>query len=164
MTGAASEDAMFPRTFVIAAPMTLVFILSASAQEKLVGTYGEARTSLAFKIPDATAQSMLPRGWLASPFSAGPSKGANLVVTFMDWLVALDPDGRPTKRSQPNKTPKTRRWQWSSQGFRHHPATLLDRTGILGRPNRGQSERCARMMMAFPQQRSHGSSKGRMEI
>jgi len=45
---------------------------------------------------NATAQSMLPRGWLASPFSAGPSKGANLVVTFMDWLVALDPDGRPT--------------------------------------------------------------------
>ena len=75
---------MLPRTFVIAASMTLVFILSASAQEKLVGTYGEARTSLAFKIPDATAQSMLPRGWLASPFSAGPSKGANLVVTFMD--------------------------------------------------------------------------------
>jgi len=96
MTGAAGEDAMFPRTFVIAASMTLVFILSASAQEKLVGTYGEARTSLAFKIPDATAQSMLPRGWLASPFSAGPSKGANLVVTFMDWLVAPDPDGRPT--------------------------------------------------------------------
>ena len=79
---------MLPRTFVIAASMTLVFILSASAQEKLVGTYGEARTSLAFKIPDATAQSMLPRGWLASPFSAGPSKGANLVVTFMDWLPA----------------------------------------------------------------------------
>jgi hypothetical protein len=74
----------------------LVFILSASAQEKLVGTYGEARTSLAFKIADATAQSILPRGWLTSPFSAGPSKGANLVVTFMDWLVALDPDGRPT--------------------------------------------------------------------
>ena len=164
MTGAASEDAMLPRTFVIAASMTLAFILSASAQEKLVGTYGEARTSLAFKIPDATAQSMLPRGWLASPFSAGPSKGANLVVTFMDWLVALDPDGRPTKRSQPNKTPKTRRWQWSSQGFRRHPATPPDRTGILGRPNRGQCERCARMMMAFPQQRSHGSSKGRMEI
>jgi len=30
------------------------------------------------------------------PFSAGSAKGANLVVTFMDWLVALDPDGRPT--------------------------------------------------------------------
>lgn len=57
---------MLPRTFVIASSMTLVFILSASAQEKLVGTYGEARASLAFKIPDATAQSMLPRGWLKS--------------------------------------------------------------------------------------------------
>jgi hypothetical protein len=39
---------------------------------------------------------MLPRGWLASPFSAEPSKGANLVVSFMDWLVAPNPDGKPT--------------------------------------------------------------------
>ena len=36
MTGAASEDAMLPTTFVIAASMTLVFILSVSVQEKLV--------------------------------------------------------------------------------------------------------------------------------
>jgi hypothetical protein len=50
----------------------------ASAQEKLVGTYGEDRTSLAFHIPDATAQNILPQGWLPSPFSAGAAKGAKL--------------------------------------------------------------------------------------
>jgi hypothetical protein len=33
MIGAASEDAVAPRTFVIAASMTLVFILSASASK-----------------------------------------------------------------------------------------------------------------------------------
>jgi hypothetical protein len=86
---------MLNRTFVIAASMALAFIVPASAQEKLVGTYGEARTALAFNIPDATVQKILPQGWLASPFSAGPAKGANLVVTFMDWLVAQDPDGKP---------------------------------------------------------------------
>jgi hypothetical protein len=87
---------MLNRTFVIAASMALAFIVPASAQEKLVGTYGEARTALAFNIPAATVQKILPQGWLASPFSAGPAKGANLVVTFMDWLVAQDPDGKPT--------------------------------------------------------------------
>ena len=68
---------------------------AASSQEKLVGTYGEARTSLAFKMPDATVQELLPSGWLSSPFSAGPAKDANLTVTFMDWLVAQDSDGKP---------------------------------------------------------------------
>jgi hypothetical protein len=67
------------------------------AQEKLVGTYGEARTSLAFAIPDATLQKFLPAGWVVNPFAAGPSEGANLVVTFMDWLSVQDPDGKPAK-------------------------------------------------------------------
>ena len=53
----------------------------ASAQERLVGTYAEVRTSLAFKIRDSVAQGMLPPGWVANPFTTGPSKGANLVVT-----------------------------------------------------------------------------------
>jgi hypothetical protein len=89
---------MLNRTFVIAASIPLAFIVpAASAQEKLVGTYGEARTALAFNIPDATVQKILPQGWFASPFSAGPAKGANLVVTFMDWLVVMDPDGKPEK-------------------------------------------------------------------
>ena len=69
----------------------------ASAQEKLVGTYAEARTTLAFKIRDSVAQSMLPHGWIANQFSVGPSKGANLVVTFMDWLAVQEPDGKPGK-------------------------------------------------------------------
>ena len=42
-------------------------------------------------------QKVLPPGWLSSPFAAGPSKGANLTVTFMDWLTVQEPDGSPGK-------------------------------------------------------------------
>jgi hypothetical protein len=58
----------------------------ASAQEKLVGTYAEARTTLAFKIRESAAQNMLPQGWRA-----------NLTVTFMDWLAVQEPDGKAAK-------------------------------------------------------------------
>ena len=89
---------MFNRMYAVATCVALLFVTRAAlAQETLVGTYGEARTALAFNFPDANVQKILPQGWLASPFSAGPSKGANLVVTFIDWLVVQDPDGKPAK-------------------------------------------------------------------
>ena len=52
----------------------------APAAEKPVGTYGERRTVLAFKVSDAAVQTLLPEGWQASPATAGPSKDANLNV------------------------------------------------------------------------------------
>src|SRR5215469_14762820 len=67
----------------------------ASAAEKLVGTYLEQRTVLSFKVPDATAQKLLPEGWQASPATAGPSKEANLNVVFVDVLTIQNPDGTP---------------------------------------------------------------------
>lgn len=67
----------------------------ACAQERLVGTYGEARTILAFKVSDAALQKLLPEGWQSSPVGAGPSKEANLTVSFVDQLVAQGPDGKP---------------------------------------------------------------------
>jgi len=67
----------------------------ASAQEKLVGTYGEARTVLAFKVSDAALQKFIPAGWQSSPFSSGPSAGANVIVTLVDQLVVQGPDGKP---------------------------------------------------------------------
>ena len=65
----------------------------ASAAEKLVDTYGEQRTVLSFKVPDATAQKLLPEGWQASAATAGPSKDANLNVVFVDVLSVQNPDG-----------------------------------------------------------------------
>jgi hypothetical protein len=66
-----------------------------SAAEKPVGTYGELRTVLSFKAPDAAVQNLLPEGWQASPASTGPSKDANLNVVFIDVLTVQNPDGSP---------------------------------------------------------------------
>jgi hypothetical protein len=89
---------MLQRTLSVVVFVALVLWTPvAFAQEKLVATYGEARTVLAFKIPEATVQKLLPQGWLPNPISAGPAKEANLVVTFMDWLVVMNPDGKPEK-------------------------------------------------------------------
>src|SRR5215471_13133282 len=63
--------------------------------ERLVGTYGEERALLRFKVPDATAQKLLPEGWEASPDSTGPSKDANLNVVFVNVFTAQKPDGTP---------------------------------------------------------------------
>jgi len=68
---------------------------AASAAEKLVGTYGEQRTVLAFRVPDTAAQKLLPAEWQASPASTGPSKDANLSVVFVDALTVQNPDGTP---------------------------------------------------------------------
>ena len=88
---------MIVRSFVLAASIATFCLPDASAQERLVATYGEARTNLVFRIPDAILQKILPPGWRSSPFTAGPSKGANLTVTFMDWLTVQEPDGTPGK-------------------------------------------------------------------
>jgi len=68
---------------------------AASAAEKLVGTYGEQRTVLAFRLPDTAAQKLLPEGWQASPPSTGTSKDVNLNVVFVDVLTVQNPDGAP---------------------------------------------------------------------
>jgi len=68
---------------------------AAAAGEKLVGTYGEERALLRFKVSDATVQKLLPEGWQVSPDTAGPSKDANLNVAFVDVFTAQSPDGKP---------------------------------------------------------------------
>jgi hypothetical protein len=68
---------------------------AALAAEKLVGTYGEERTVLAFKVPETAAQKLLPEGWQVSPPGTGPSKDANLNVVFVDVLTVQNPDGTP---------------------------------------------------------------------
>lgn len=65
---------------------------AASAAEKLVGTYGEQRTVLAFRLPDTAAQKLLPEGWQVSLPSTGPSKDSNLNVVFVDALTVQNPD------------------------------------------------------------------------
>jgi hypothetical protein len=75
--------------------LVIIYAHAAAAGEKLVGTYGEERALLRFKVPDATVQKLLPEGWQASPESTGPSKDANLSVVFVDVFTAQNPDGKP---------------------------------------------------------------------
>ena len=68
---------------------------SAQDQEKLFATDLSARTVLAFKVPDAVVQKFLPAGFELNSPAAGPSKGYNLGITMIDYVVAQDPDGKP---------------------------------------------------------------------
>jgi hypothetical protein len=77
----------------VAAVVALTTAANAAAAEKPVGTYGELRTILTFKVPDAAVQKLLPEGWQASPATTGPSKDANLTVAFLDVLTVQKPDG-----------------------------------------------------------------------
>src|SRR5262249_3718528 len=67
------------------------------AGEKFVGAVGGQRTLLAFKVPDAAVQKLLPEGWEASRFNTGPSKNANLTVVFVDHVTVQNPDGTPAE-------------------------------------------------------------------
>jgi hypothetical protein len=90
---------MFQITRTLARAATLLVAMAAangaSAAEKLVGTYGELRTILAFKVSEPAAQKLLPEGWQVSAPTAGPSKDANLNVVFLDVLTMQNPDGSP---------------------------------------------------------------------
>jgi hypothetical protein len=79
----------------VAALLAAGLVGPVTAEEKLVGTYGEERTILAFKSPDAAVQKLLPAGSEVAPVPAGPSKDANLMVNFIDWLTVQNPDGKP---------------------------------------------------------------------
>lgn len=72
----------------------------ALAQEKLVGTFGEVRTVLSFKVADTALQKFVPAGWQSSPFGAGPSKGANVSLVLLDMLTNQGPDGKPEDTSR----------------------------------------------------------------
>src|SRR5215467_5937627 len=75
--------------------LVVAYTHAAAAGEKPVGTYGEERALLRFKVPDATVQKFLPEGWQTSPDAAGPSKDANLNIVFVDVFTAQKPDGSP---------------------------------------------------------------------
>jgi hypothetical protein len=63
------------------------------AEDTFVATNVEARTLLAFKVPDAALYGIVPDGWQLHPVSAGASRGANISVNFVEQFVALNADG-----------------------------------------------------------------------
>jgi hypothetical protein len=53
------------------------------------------RTGLTFKVADAVVQKKLPAGWELNSPTAGPTKGFNLGITLIDYVVVQDPEGKP---------------------------------------------------------------------
>ena len=54
----------------------------------------DTRTALALRVGEAGLKTWLPAPWQIDPVSAGPSKGANLSVVFVDRLLTQDAAGK----------------------------------------------------------------------
>jgi hypothetical protein len=80
--------------------LTALLVLAASpafaqGKEKLFATDLSMRTILAFQLPDAFVQKLLPAGFELNSPTTGPSKGYNLGITLIDFLMIQDPEGKP---------------------------------------------------------------------
>lgn len=69
---------------------------AAWAQKHVQSTL-DSRMVLAFKVNPAELQRWIPAPWQIDPVAAGPSKDANLVMTFVDRLLDQDAEGKPVK-------------------------------------------------------------------
>jgi hypothetical protein len=63
--------------------------------ETLVQQNVDTRVVLAFRVGQAALQRWLPAPWQVHPVATGPSKDANLIVTFVDRLLNQDGEGKP---------------------------------------------------------------------
>ena len=75
----------------------LAFAVSPALAEdnlKLSANDISVRTVLSFKVADAVLEKMLPAGWELNSPTSGPTRGSNLVVVLIDYLIAQDPEGK----------------------------------------------------------------------
>lgn len=63
--------------------------------ETLVQQNVDTRVVLAFRVAQTALQASLPAPWQVDPVPAGPSKDANLFITFLDQLLNQDGEGKP---------------------------------------------------------------------
>jgi hypothetical protein len=63
--------------------------------ETLMQQNVDTRVILAFRVGQAALQEWLPAPWQVNPVATGPSKDANLTVTFNDRLLNQDGEGKP---------------------------------------------------------------------
>ncbi len=83
------------RNLVIALLMLAASPALAQDKEKLSATDLTVRTALTFKVSDTVVQKLLPAGFEVNSPTAGPSKGSNLNMTLIDYLMVQDPEGKP---------------------------------------------------------------------
>ncbi|OLC17072.1 MAG: hypothetical protein AUH29_03545 [Candidatus Rokubacteria bacterium 13_1_40CM_69_27] len=63
--------------------------------ETLVQSTLDSRIALAFRVKAEELQRLVPASWQISPAGTGPSKDANLTVTFAERLLDQDGQGKP---------------------------------------------------------------------
>jgi hypothetical protein len=68
----------------------------ATAQKHVQSTL-DSRLVLAFRVNPAELQRWIGAPWQVAPVASGPSKDANLIVTFVDRLLDQDAEGKPVK-------------------------------------------------------------------
>jgi hypothetical protein len=56
-------------------------------QERLIGTYWEARTIISFEVSPVALQEWLPDGWGVGSLDTDSSRGANLVVNLVEQVM-----------------------------------------------------------------------------
>ena len=71
-------------------------MLTVSAQaETPVGSNVDSRVLIGMTVPSEAVQDLMPEGWQAISWPNGPLKGANLLLSLIDGMIEMDPDGAP---------------------------------------------------------------------
>jgi hypothetical protein len=98
-SSAEKEDSMRNLNGVrICITLVLLFALLTTVvyAETPVTSSVESRLYLAFQVQESEVQKWLPAPWQLNPVPAGPSKGANLFVAFVQELVRETSEGKPS--------------------------------------------------------------------
>jgi hypothetical protein len=83
------------RNILLAALLLVATPAAAEDNLKLSATDLSVRIGLTFKVSDAVVQKLLPAGWEVNSPTAGPSKGFNLGIGLIDYIMVQDPEGKP---------------------------------------------------------------------
>ncbi len=87
------------KSFVVLAVLFGSAPVDAETQTEILD---EARTVLAFKVPDAAVAGALPTGWTANVAPSGPFNGANFIVVLIDRKLVTDPKGQTLTAGGPS--------------------------------------------------------------
>src|SRR5437879_12560542 len=72
-----------------------VLAAGAARAETPFGSDADTRVVVSLQVRPDVLQQWVSGPWQVNPVAAGPSKGANLSVVFVDQQLVLDADGKP---------------------------------------------------------------------
>lgn len=83
----------------LAAVVCMASVLAANSAhaESLYQSNVDARVAVALQVKPEAVQQWLSGPWQVNPVGAGPSKGANLTLVFLDQHLVQDPEGKPMR-------------------------------------------------------------------